>query len=59
MRKLAILVIASLLATAYAPVDARERAHHKHVASPAKAAAPEPTEKPVTHLPVPVDTFRA
>lgn len=64
MRKLAILVIVTTLATAYAGADASEKAHHRHAgtlhkAGPATSAPAEPTEKPVTRLPVPVDTFRA
>lgn len=59
MRKLAILVIATVVATAYAGADASEKAHRKHVASPPKAAPVQPVENPVMRLPVPVDTFRA
>ncbi len=60
MRKLTILVIASLLATAYAGADASERAHRRHAAAnPQKAAPTRPVENPATRLPVPVDTFRA
>jgi hypothetical protein len=59
MRRLAILVIATMLATAYSAADALERVHHKHSANPHKAAPAQPVEHPVTRLPVPVDTFRA
>jgi hypothetical protein len=74
MRKLAILVFATVVASAYAGADASEKAHHRRAASPPKAvqtkvaqtkatqtkAAPaQPVETPVTPLPVPVDTFRA
>jgi len=59
MRRLAILVIATMLATAYAGADASERGHRKHTANPHKAAPAQPVEHPVTRLPVPVDTFRA
>jgi len=59
MRKLAILVIATVLATAYAGADASERSHHKHPAKAARAAPSEPATSPATRLPVPVDTFRA
>jgi hypothetical protein len=74
MRKLAILVFATVVASAYAGADASEKARHRRAASPPKAvqtkatqtkatqtkAAPaQPVETPVTPLPVPVDTFRA
>jgi hypothetical protein len=59
MRKPAILVIATVLATAYAGADASERAHHRHAAGPAKAAPHEPATNPMTRVPVPADTFRA
>jgi hypothetical protein len=59
MRKLAILVIATVAATAYAGADASEKAHRKHAANPPKASPAQPLENPVTRLPVPVDTFRA
>jgi hypothetical protein len=67
MRKLAILMVATMLATAYAGADASEKAHRKHAAYPSKgasrgtseAAPARPSENPVTRLPVPVDMFRA
>jgi len=59
MRKLAILVIATIVATAYAGADASQKAHHKHAANPPKASPVQPVENPVMRLPVPVDTFRA
>jgi len=59
MRKLAVLVIATVLATAYGGADASAKAHRKHVASHAKVAPRQPVEKPVTHVPVPPDAFRA
>ncbi|HLG82144.1 MAG TPA: hypothetical protein VKY22_14095 [Bradyrhizobium sp.] len=59
MRKLAVLVIATVVATAYAGADAAEKAHRKHAANPPKAGPAQPVENPVTRLPVPVDTFRA
>jgi hypothetical protein len=59
MRKLAILVIATVLATAYAGAGASERPHHKHPAKAARAAPGEPATPPATRLPVPADTFRA
>jgi hypothetical protein len=74
MRKLAILVFATVVASAYAGAEASEKSHHRRAASPPKAvqtkatqtkatqtkAAPaQPVETPVTPLPVPVDTFRA
>ena len=63
MRKLAILVIATVVATAYAGADASEKAHRKHAANPpktpAKASRAQSVENPVTRLPVPADTFRA
>jgi hypothetical protein len=63
MRKLAILMVAIMLATAYACADASEKAHRKHAANPSKgaseAAPARPSENPVTRLPVPVDMFRA
>ena len=62
MRKLAILVIATMLATAYTGADASEKTHHKQTAHPSAkttAAPSEPSAAPVTRLPVPVDTFRA
>jgi len=58
MRKLAILVIATAVATAYAGADASEKAHRRH-AVPPKASPAQPVENPVTRLPVPADTFRA
>ena len=58
MRKLAILVVASILATAYAGADAAEKGRHKH-ANPPKASPAQPVESPTTRVPVPVDTFRA
>jgi hypothetical protein len=75
MRKLAILVIATIVASVYAGADASEKARHRRAANPPKAAvqtkavqtkanqtkaAPvQPVENPVMPLPVPVDTFRA
>ena len=59
MRKLAILVIATVVASAYAGADASEKTHRKHAANPPKANSAQPTENPMTRLPVPVDTFRA
>jgi hypothetical protein len=59
MRKLAVLVIAAILATAFTSVDASAKTHHKHAANHAKAAPTEPVEKPQTRLPVPPDAFRA
>ncbi len=59
MRKLAVLVIATVVASAYAGADASEKAHRKHAANPPKASSAQPTENPMTRLPVPVDTFRA
>jgi len=59
MRKLAVLVIATVLATAYAGADASEKVHRKHAANPPKAAPAQSVDHPVTRLPVPVDTFRA
>jgi len=59
MRKLAILVVASVLTTAYAGADASEKPRHKHAANPPKASPAQPTETPTTRVPVPVDTFRA
>ena len=59
MRKLAILVVASILATAYAGADAAEKGCHKHAANPPKASPAQPVESPTTRVPVPVDTFRA
>jgi hypothetical protein len=62
MKRLAVLVIATVLATAYAGADASEKVHRKHAVHPpkmAKAAPGQPVEKPVTRLPVPVDMFRA
>jgi hypothetical protein len=57
MKRLAILVIATTLATAYAGAGASEKTHRKHAVNPPKQT--QPVEKPVTRLPVPVDTFRA
>jgi len=59
MRKLAVLVIATVVATAYAGADASEKAHRRHAATPSKASRVQPVENPVTRLPVPADTFRA
>ena len=61
MRKLTVLVIATLLATAYAGTDASAKAHHKHAAaSRQKPAATQSGEHPMTHLPVVApDAFRA
>jgi hypothetical protein len=59
MRKRAILVVAAMLATAYAGAEASEKAHRKHAANPPKARPEQPVENPVTRLPVPADTFRA
>lgn len=60
MRKLAVLVIVTLLTTAYVGANAAERAHRRHsVSKPQKPAATLPVENPVTRLPVPPDTFRA
>jgi hypothetical protein len=59
MRKLAILVIATIVTTTYAGADASEKAHRKHAATPSKTGPVQPAENPVTRLPVPVDTFRA
>ena len=59
MRKLAILVIATVVVTAYTGADASEKGHRKHAAPPPKAGPVQPVENPVTRLPVPVDTFRA
>jgi hypothetical protein len=60
MRNLAILVVATMLATAYSGADASEKAHRKHAANPPKANSEQrPVENPVTRLPVPADTFRA
>jgi hypothetical protein len=67
MRKLAILMVATMLAIAYAGADASEKAHRKHAANPprgaskgpSKAEPARPGENPVTRLPVPVDMFRA
>ena len=59
MRKLAILVVASVLATAYAGADASEKPRHKHAANPPKASPAQPVQNPTTRLPVPADTFRA
>lgn len=67
MRKLAILAIATTLATAYAGADASERGHHRHAADHHKSLSAkagktdqaQPAERPVTHVPVPPDTFRA
>ena len=63
MRRLAIVVVAAMLATAYAGADASEKTHRKHPANPPKAAAKvapgQPVENPVPRLPVPADMFRA
>ena len=59
MRKLAILVIATVLAIVCAGADGSEKAHRKHAANPPKAAPVQPFQNPTTKLPVPVDTFRA
>jgi hypothetical protein len=70
MKRLAVLVIATVLATAYAGADASEKGHRKYAVHPPKIAAKtaaktaktapgQPVEKPVTRLPVPVDMFRA
>jgi hypothetical protein len=59
MGKLAILVVATMLATAYAGADASEKAHRKHAANPPKANTDRPVENPATRLPVPADMFRA
>jgi hypothetical protein len=59
MRKLAILMVATMLATAYAGADASERAHRKHAANRPKGNTDQPVENPGTRLPVPADTFRA
>jgi hypothetical protein len=63
MRNLAILMVATILVTAYAGADASEKAHRKHAANPSRgaseAAPARPGENPVTRVPVPVDTFRA
>ncbi|WP_024506941.1 hypothetical protein [Bradyrhizobium sp. ARR65] len=60
MRKLTILVIAILLATAYAGSDALAKERHKASATKRhKPAATQPVEHPITRLPVAPDTFRA
>ncbi len=60
MRKLTVVVIATLLATAFAGGDASAKAHRKHSVSKAEKTAPtQPVEKPATRLPVAPDTFRA
>ena len=63
MRKLAVLVIATVVAIAYAGADAAEKAHRRHAANPPKnpprPSSVQPAENPPTRLPVPVDTFRA
>jgi hypothetical protein len=60
MRKLTILVIASLLASTFAAADASAKAHRRHTApGPQKTAPAQAPEKSVTRLPVPVDAFRA
>jgi hypothetical protein len=59
MHRLAILVIATIVATAWAGADAAEKTHRKHAPNPPKASPAQPVENPVTRLPVPVDTFRA
>jgi hypothetical protein len=59
MRKFAILVISTVVATAYAGADASEKHHRKHAANPPKASPVQPVENPGTRLPVPADTFRA
>jgi hypothetical protein len=56
MRRLAILVIATMLATAYAGAAASEKTRRKHAANPPKTSE---QQNPETRLPVPVDTFRA
>jgi ABC-type glycerol-3-phosphate transport system substrate-binding protein len=60
MRKLTVLVIAALMAIAFCGADASAKTHHKHSAANShKSHSSEPVEKPVTHLPVPPDAYRA
>jgi hypothetical protein len=59
MRKLAMLVVATTLATTFAGAGAADRSHHKHAANPPKASSAQPVENPASRLPVPADTFRA
>lgn len=60
MPKLTVLVIATLLATAYTAAAASAKAHHAHsTATRHKPVAKPPVERPVTHLPVPPDAYRA
>ncbi len=59
IRRLAIPVVAIVLATACAGAGASEKAHRKHAANPPKAAPAQPVENPPARRPVPPDMFRA